>query len=73
MNSMSVKEKQEAMFGWGYGFGRQGEKVAESRGMILTRPLESVPPYAPRPREGKAPSRSGSPPPRRSDDDDDEA
>ena len=75
MNSMTEKQ---AMFGYGYGFGRHAEKAAEARtgGILLTRPLESVPPYAPRPRsrEGKAPSRSGSPPPnaRKAEDEDEE-
>jgi len=33
----------------GLGFGRQGEKAAELKGFILTRPVESLPRYAPKP------------------------
>jgi hypothetical protein len=33
----------------GLGFGRQGEKAAELKGFLLTRPLESLPRYAPKP------------------------
>jgi hypothetical protein len=32
----------------GLGFGRQGEKAAELKGFILTRPVESLPRYAPK-------------------------
>jgi hypothetical protein len=33
----------------GLGFGRQGEKAAELKGFILTRPVESLPRYIPKP------------------------
>jgi len=33
----------------GLGFGRQGEKAAELRGFLLSRPVESLPRYAPNP------------------------
>jgi hypothetical protein len=33
----------------GYGFGRQGEKAAGLKGFLISRPLESVPRYAPSP------------------------
>ena len=33
----------------GLGFGRQGEKAAELKGFLLTRPLETLPRYAPKP------------------------
>jgi len=33
----------------GLGFGRQGEKAAELKGFLLTRPVESLPRYAPKP------------------------
>ncbi|KAG8946330.1 hypothetical protein FRC00_009664, partial [Tulasnella sp. 408] len=50
-------------FGSGYGFGRQGEKAAGLKGFMISRPVESLPRYAPRP------ARSESPPPPASDDD----
>jgi hypothetical protein len=41
----------------GLGFGRQGEKAAELKGFILTRPVESLPRYVPkRASEQHAPS-----------------
>jgi len=40
----------------GLGFGRQGEKAAELKGFILTRPVESLPRYAPKPTEQSTPS-----------------
>ena len=40
----------------GLGFGRQGEKTAELKGFILTRPVESLPRYAPKPTEQSAPT-----------------
>ncbi|KAH7929636.1 hypothetical protein BV22DRAFT_1109755 [Leucogyrophana mollusca] len=33
----------------GYGFGRQGEKAAGLKGFLISKPLESLPRYAPRP------------------------
>ncbi|KAJ3483186.1 hypothetical protein NLI96_g6490 [Meripilus lineatus] len=45
----------------GFGFGRKGEKTAGLKGFLISRPLESLPRYAPQPR---AESRSGSPEPR---------
>lgn len=33
----------------GLGFGRQGEKAAELKGFLLTRPVESLPRYVPKP------------------------
>ncbi|EIW84771.1 hypothetical protein CONPUDRAFT_134679 [Coniophora puteana RWD-64-598 SS2] len=50
----------------GYGFGRQGEKAAGLKGYLITRPTESLPRYASRPRSGAsqpASSRSASPEP----------
>ncbi|OCH92077.1 hypothetical protein OBBRIDRAFT_751961 [Obba rivulosa] len=45
----------------GFGFGRQGEKAAGLKGFLISKPLESLPRYAPPPRsEG---SRSNSPEP----------
>jgi len=32
----------------GYGFGRQGEKVAASRGYLITKPVEALPRYLPK-------------------------
>ncbi|THH30450.1 hypothetical protein EUX98_g3734 [Antrodiella citrinella] len=37
----------------GMGFGRQGEKAAKEQGYYVREPEESVPPYAPKPREPK--------------------
>ncbi|TCD68542.1 hypothetical protein EIP91_010467 [Steccherinum ochraceum] len=37
----------------GMGFGRQGTKAAEAKGFHVRQPEESVPPYAPKPREPK--------------------
>ncbi|KAH8079838.1 hypothetical protein BXZ70DRAFT_901599 [Cristinia sonorae] len=58
---MSEKEKEAAMSrsdstsSWrsGMGFGRQGEKAAAAQGFYVREPEESVPPYAPKPREPK--------------------
>jgi hypothetical protein len=33
----------------GYGYGRQGEKAAAMKGFLLSKPLESLPRYAPKP------------------------
>ncbi|EGN95761.1 hypothetical protein SERLA73DRAFT_113455 [Serpula lacrymans var. lacrymans S7.3] len=33
----------------GYGFGRQGEKAAGLKGFLISKPMESLPRYAPRP------------------------
>jgi len=40
----------------GFGFGRQGEKAAGLKGFVLTRPIESLPRYAPKPAEQSTPS-----------------
>jgi hypothetical protein len=32
-----------------FGFGRQGEKAAGLRGFIISKPMESLPRYAPKP------------------------
>lgn len=53
-------------FGSGYGFGRQGEKAANLKGFMISRPMESLPRYAPRP------PRTDSPPPPVSDNEDGE-
>jgi len=54
----------------GYGFGRQGEKAAGLKGFMISRPVESLPRYAPRPPrpdspEGEKDNRSRSPSPAR--------
>ncbi|OBZ69298.1 hypothetical protein A0H81_10925 [Grifola frondosa] len=46
----------------GYGFGRQGEKAAGLKGFLISKPLESLPRYAPPPQRPHS-SRSGSPEP----------
>jgi len=33
----------------GFGFGRQGEKAAGLKGFMLSKPVEALPRYAPRP------------------------
>ena len=33
----------------GFGFGRQGEKAAGLKGFLISKPLESLPRYAPKP------------------------
>jgi len=56
-------EKEEEMAGekWaGYGFGRQGEKKAGLKGFMISKPVESLPRYAPKP-NGGAGSRASSP------------
>jgi hypothetical protein len=40
----------------GLGFGRQGEKAAELKGFLLTRPVESLPRYAPKPVPSEQPA-----------------
>jgi len=35
----------------GYGFGRQGEKAAGLKGFLISKPLETLPRYAPKPRD----------------------
>lgn len=37
----------------GLGFGRQGSKAAELKGFLLTRPVESLPRYAPKPAQSE--------------------
>jgi len=44
----------------GYGFGRQGEKAAPMRGFIISKPLETLPRYAPR-ASGSRPASPDSP------------
>ncbi|KDQ61178.1 hypothetical protein JAAARDRAFT_32182 [Jaapia argillacea MUCL 33604] len=44
----------------GYGFGRQGEKAAGLKGFMISKPVESLPRYVPRPVN---PPRSETPPP----------
>ncbi|KAI0063324.1 hypothetical protein BV25DRAFT_1907100 [Artomyces pyxidatus] len=46
-------EKNEGGEKWaGYGFGRQGEKKAGLKGFLISKPLESLPRYAPKPAAG---------------------
>jgi len=40
----------------GLGFGRQGEKAAELKGFLLTRPVESLPRYMPKPVPSEQPA-----------------
>jgi len=40
----------------GYGFGRQGEKSAGLKGFLISKPLESLPRYAPAPQSNRAPT-----------------
>ncbi|THH16226.1 hypothetical protein EW146_g4375 [Bondarzewia mesenterica] len=40
----------------GYGFGRQGEKKAGLKGFLISKPVESLPRYAPPPRRASTPS-----------------
>ncbi|CDO68623.1 hypothetical protein BN946_scf184996.g54 [Trametes cinnabarina] len=48
----------------GYGFGRQGEKAAGLKGFLISKPLESLPRYAPPPpRSEGSSSRAGTPEP----------
>lgn len=42
-------------FGSGYGFGRQGEKAANLKGFMISRPVDSLPRYAPRPPKAEYP------------------
>ncbi|KAI0636443.1 hypothetical protein C8Q77DRAFT_1092769 [Trametes polyzona] len=46
----------------GYGFGRQGEKAAGLKGFLISKPLESLPRYAPPPPRSES-SRAGTPEP----------
>ncbi|KIO18869.1 hypothetical protein M407DRAFT_31457, partial [Tulasnella calospora MUT 4182] len=61
-SSVGAVQSPAGGFGNGYGFGRQGEKAAGLKGFMISRPVESLPRYAPRP------PRSESPPPPASDD-----
>ncbi|KAH9848867.1 hypothetical protein C2E23DRAFT_738439 [Lenzites betulinus] len=47
----------------GYGFGRQGEKAAGLKGFLISKPLESLPRYAPPPARSES-SRAGTPEPK---------
>ncbi|KAI0332603.1 hypothetical protein GY45DRAFT_1320809 [Cubamyces sp. BRFM 1775] len=49
----------------GYGFGRQGEKAAGLKGFLISKPLESLPRYAPPPprSDSRSSSRAGTPEP----------
>lgn len=48
----------------GYGFGRQGEKAAGLRGFLISKPIESLPRYAPGPRPDSVASSARSSPTR---------
>jgi len=43
----------------GYGFGRQGEKAAALKGYLISKPVESLPRYAPKPTGNNGPSELG--------------
>jgi len=45
----------------GYGFGRQGEKHAGLKGFLISKPVESLPRYVPKPSVSRSSSRSSSP------------
>jgi len=64
--SSSEKTKVEETTNAGMGFGRQGEKAAGLKGFLISRPLETLPRYAPppRPQSTASSSRSSSPEPR---------
>ncbi|KAI0647571.1 hypothetical protein C8Q79DRAFT_635898 [Trametes meyenii] len=64
-NMFTGSEKSEASeFGQkGYGFGRQGEKAAGLKGFLISKPIESLPRYAPPPRSESSSSRAGTPEP----------
>jgi hypothetical protein len=44
-----------------YGFGNKGEKAAGLKGFLITKPLETLPRYAPKPSGQESGSRAGSP------------
>jgi len=46
--SLDEKAGYEVDFKGGYGFGRQGEKAAASKGFLITKPLEALPRYLPK-------------------------
>jgi hypothetical protein len=43
------KQDEKAQSGHGYGFGRQAEKYAERKGFTISKPIETLPKYAPKP------------------------
>ncbi|KAH9951998.1 hypothetical protein B0H21DRAFT_9100 [Amylocystis lapponica] len=47
-----------------FGFGRQGEKTAGLKGFLISKPLETLPRYAPPPRSERSDSRPSTPEPK---------
>lgn len=45
----SEASDEKAAQGHGYGFGRMAEKTAEQKGFFISKPMESLPKYVPRP------------------------
>ncbi|KAG9074744.1 hypothetical protein FS749_013665 [Ceratobasidium sp. UAMH 11750] len=45
----SEQDDEKAAGGFGLGFGRKGDKAAEAKGYFISKPMESLPKYAPAP------------------------